>query len=223
MMLNNTSWLWKAKAEQHGWGDRSAHFAWEMHQNRGEHRWSQGRFCYLALCCLFMKRKRGPWVTSVFCFVLPVALHPYAYSCSAVAGSFLIYAKKYKQICVECSCGEQTWVWPRGFVNFVSPFQNPLSTFFLNRKGSHCNVVFSRLKLHLHCVAKDRIPDCRTTSSYCLSFPGRRSGLIVCCYLKEPWACLLDSFECWPSSFPSFNFLVLARGRDTGIFLSIIQ
>lgn len=147
MMLNNTSWLWKAKAEQPGWGDRSAHFAWEMHQNRGERRWSQGRLCYLALCCLFIKRKRGPWVTSVFCFVFPIALHPYAYSCSAVAGSFLIYTKEYKQIRVEYGCGEQTWVWPRGFVNFVSLFQNPLSTCafipscFLNLKGGRCSIV----------------------------------------------------------------------------------
>lgn len=100
MMLNNICWLWKAQAEQHGWGDRSAQFVWEMHQNRGKCRWSQGRFCYLALCCFFIKEKRGPWVTSVFCFVFPIVLHPYAYSCSVILGNFLIYLKKNRSVSI---------------------------------------------------------------------------------------------------------------------------
>lgn len=116
MMLNNICWLWKAEAEQHGWGDRSAQFVWEMHQNRVERRWSQGKFCYLALCWLFVKGKRGPWVTSVFGVVFPIALH--CISCSVIVGNFLVYIKEETH---EYSCGEQTLFWPRAFINFVLP------------------------------------------------------------------------------------------------------
>lgn len=206
-MLNNTSWLWKGKAEQHGWGDRSAHFAWEMHQNRGEHRWSQGRFCYLALCCLFIKRRRGPWVMSVFCFVFPIALHCYAHSYSAAAGNFLTYTKECNWICVEEICGEQNCVWPK--TNFVSPFQNLLSTCaftllcFLNLKEGHFSVVFPRLTLHfLHCVLMDRTHECWTTGSYCLFFPGWWSGLIVSCSWKKPWSLTSGLFWMLAFQFP---------------------
>lgn len=199
-MLNNTSWLWKAKAEQHGWGDRSVHFAWEMHRNRGKHRWSQGRFCYLALCCPFIKRRRGPWVMSVFCFFSSIAVHCYAHSYSAVAESFP--TTEYKWICVDYSCGEQTCVWPRGFLNFVSPFQNPLSTcaFLIWKK------VTLVLWPQTHSASSSLYSgghECWTTGSYCLSLTGWRSDLIVSCSWKKLWS--LSSGLFWMLAF-QFTF-----------------
>lgn len=117
--------------------------------------------------------------------------------------------KEYKWICVDCSCGEQTSFWPRGFVNFVSPFQNPLSTCaftplcLLKLKKGHFSVVFPRLTVHLHCVLVDRTHECWTTGSYCLSFPAWRSDLIVSCSWKKPWS--LSSGLFWMLAF-QFTF-----------------
>lgn len=57
VMLDCICCLWKATAEQHGWGDKSAHFVWKMYQE-AEWRWC-GHVCYLTLGCPIVTGKRG--------------------------------------------------------------------------------------------------------------------------------------------------------------------
>lgn len=119
MMLNNICWLWKAKAEQHGWGDRSAQLVWEMQQNR-QAQMVSGQILLFGIILPFYKRKER--AVSHKCLLLclsnctaPLCLLLFGYSWE------LCHLHQREEICVEYNCGEKTWFWPRGFINFVFP------------------------------------------------------------------------------------------------------
>lgn len=93
MMLNNICWLWKAEAQQYGWRDRSPQCLGNASKQRRAQMVS-GQIVLFGIMLRFYKKEERAMSHKCLCFVFAIALHPYAYSCSVIAGNFVVYIKE---------------------------------------------------------------------------------------------------------------------------------